>query len=365
MRGMEALTALLAVGVAGGYFTIAALIVPRIELGEATPRFVAAFRGGGVAFFVGCGLTHLHIAYHALVDDEEVGWHEAGFHFLQIFGVWLFVYAALRFLEVRVTRRKTPDELEAQELRDRVASLSRSNRDLEQFAQVVAHDLKAPLYSISGMADVLERRSEHRLDERSLGAVRHIREGSRRMTELLDGVLEYSRVAAVALRREAVDLDAVASEAREALATAIEERRADVVVDPLPVVDGDRLQLGQLLQNLMANAIKFGDPGAPRVRVFAEDRDGVPAVAVQDNGAGIDPEEAERIFEVFERGSADADQPGTGVGLAVCAKIVGRHGGRLWHEPAPGGGSIFRFTLLPSPARPGRSPAPAAAATSA
>jgi signal transduction histidine kinase len=362
---MEALTALLAVGVAGGYFTIAALIVPRIELGEATPRFVAAFRGGGVAFFVGCGLTHLHIAYHALFDERDAGFHEAGFHFLQIFGVWLFVYAALRFLEVRVTRRKTPDELEAEGLRDRVAALSRSNRDLEQFAQVVAHDLKAPLHSISGMADVLERRSQDRLDERSMGAVRHIREGSRRMTELLDGVLEYSRVAAVALRREAVDLDAVASETREALATTIDDLGAEVVVDPLPVVEGDRLQLGQLLQNLMANAIKFGDPDAPRVHVFAEDRDGQPVIAVRDNGAGIDPDDAERIFAVFERGSAGSDRPGTGLGLAVCAKIVGRHGGRLWHEPAPGGGSVFRFTLLPAASAGPHGPPAAAVATRA
>jgi signal transduction histidine kinase len=365
MRPMEALTALLAVGVAGGYFTIAALIVPRIELGEATPRFVAAFRGGGVAFFVGCGLTHLHIAYHAVVDEREAGFHEAGFHFLQIFGVWLFVYAALRFLEVRVTRRKTPDELEAEGLRDRVAALSRSNQDLEQFAQVVAHDLKAPLHSISGMAEILERRSEDRLDERSMGAVRHIREGSRRMTDLLDGVLEYSRVAAVALRREAVDLDAVASETLEALATAIEERGANVAVDPLPVVDGDRVQIGQLLQNLMANALKFGDPDAPRVHVFAEERDGLPVIAVQDNGAGIDPDEAERIFEVFERGSAGIDRPGTGVGLAVCAKIVGRHGGRLWHEPAPSGGSVFRFTLLPTATTVSRRPPAGAVVTRA
>src|SRR3712207_7068571 len=101
---MDVLTAVLAAGVAAGYFTIAALIVPRIELENATSRFVRAFRIGGVAFFVGCGLTHSHIAFHALVDDDAVGLHEAVFHLLQVFGVWLFIYAALRFVEVRVVR---------------------------------------------------------------------------------------------------------------------------------------------------------------------------------------------------------------------------------------------------------------------
>src|SRR3712207_2252481 len=117
----EALIAITAAGVAAGYFTIAALIVPKIQLVEATPRFVRAFRVGGIAFFVGCGLTHTHIAVHAVVvDDRDLGWHELLFHLLQVFGVWVFIYAALRFLEVRVVRRKTPDELEAEQLRERV-----------------------------------------------------------------------------------------------------------------------------------------------------------------------------------------------------------------------------------------------------
>jgi signal transduction histidine kinase len=342
---MDVLTAVLAMGVALGYYTIAALIVPRINLDEATPRFVAAFRIGGVAFFVGCGLTHSHIAYHAIVDDQEVGVHEALFHLLQVFGVWLFIYAALRFLEVRVTRRKTPGEVEAEQLRRRVRELSRSNRDLEHFAHIVAHDLQEPLRSVSGFATLLERSSADRLDPRGAQSLRYIRDGTLRMSAMLDSVLAYSRVASVGLRREPINLEDVLHGAEQALGESIAERGAVITADPLPVVEGDRTQLDQLVQNLLANAIKFGPESGPRIHVWAEAGEAEQTIAIRDNGPGIDDRDAERVFEMFSRGATVDGRPGSGVGLAVCAKIVDRHGGRLWHEPAEGGGTVFRFTL--------------------
>ena len=335
---MSVLTAVLAMGVALGYFTIAALIVPRIRLEDATRRFVTLFRVGGIAFFVGCGLTHSHIAYHALADDEQVGTHEAVFHLLQVGGVWVFIYAALRFLDVRVARRKTPEELEAEELARRIDELSRSNADLEQFAHVAAHDLQGPLRTLTGFSEtLLDRRGQ--LDPADADELlRRIATGGRRMSEMLDGVLEYSRVAGPELVREEVDLGAVLAEVRESLAAELGERGTRIVAGSLPTVSGDRVQLRQLLQNLLSNASRFGktvEVGAAREGDYWE-------LHVRDDGPGIPADDAERIFEMFER--LDARDDGSGLGLALCRKIVERHGGRIWLADS-GSGADFRFSL--------------------
>jgi signal transduction histidine kinase len=343
---LTALLALSAAGVAAGYFAIAALIVPKIRLEDATPRFVRAFRVGGVAFFVGCGLTHSHIVVHTLsAGGERAEWHELAFHLMQVFGVWVFIYAALRFLDVRIVRRKTPQELESEALERRVSDLSRSNEDLEQFAHVVAHDLQEPLRTVSGFAELLQRRGATQADPATAEPLHHIADASRRMATMLDGVLAYSRVAGVGLHREEVDLDRVVHEIVGDLGRVVAERGAEVVVDALPVVEGDRVQLGQLVQNLVGNAIKFGDRSHPVVRITAEDSGDVWELAVHDNGPGIDPRDAERIFGMFQRGRNGEQAEGTGLGLALSEKIVHRHGGRIWAEAPPGGGTVLRFTL--------------------
>lgn len=341
----EALTAVLAAGVAAGYFAIAALIVPRIHLEDATRRFVTAFRIGGVAFFVGCGLTHTHIAYHALADDGAADTHEIVFHLLQVFGVWVFVFAAVRFLDVRVVRRKTPEELHAEELQATVAELSRSNEDLERFAHVVAHDLQEPLRTMSGFATLVERRAHARLEPAERESLAHVVGGTERMATMLEGVLAYSRVAGAGLEMEPVDLDEVLAEVRAGLAQAIADRGVTLEAGPLPTVRGDRVQLTQLLQNLVANAIRFGRDEHPHVWVAAE-RDGRHhVVSVADDGVGIDPADADRIFLIFQRGTSADGRPGSGLGLAVCQKIVSRHGGNLTVAPRDGGGSVFRIAL--------------------
>jgi signal transduction histidine kinase len=339
----EALTAALAAGVAGGYFAIAALIVPKIELRDATPRFVRAFRFGGIAFFVGCGLTHVHIAYHAVADAGRADTHEILFHLLQVFGVWLFVFAALRYLDVAITRRPTP----ADELQVRVDELARSNADLQEFAHVVAHDLQAPLQTVAGFAQLLERRYAGHLDDGADEYLHHIVDGSQRMGELLDGVLAYSRAAGVGLERSEVDLGAIVHEAQEALVLAIADRGARVTTDALPHVEGDATQLRQLVFNLLGNALKFG---ADRVHVSATREGGFWCVSVRDNGQGVDPRETERIFEMFQRSQYSDGADGAGLGLALAHKIVERHGGRIWVEPSVAGGSVFRFTLPRVPA---------------
>jgi signal transduction histidine kinase len=339
---VEVLTAVLAAGVAGGYFTIAALIVPKIQLVDATPRFIGAFRVGGIAFFVGCGLTHTHIAYHALADDRRADLHEVVFHLMQVFGVWVFVYAALRFLDVRVVRRKTPAEQEAEVLHSRVNELSRSNEDLERFAHVVAHDLQQPLRTVSGFAELLEHRLDGRLDDGGEESLHHIRAASVRMSEMLDGVLEYSRLAGAELRREDVDLGALTRQVVSDLGHAIEASGAQVTIRDLPVVQGDPVQLSQLLQNLLANAVRFGR----HVWVEARDDGNFCRVSISDDGPGVDARDRERIFELFQRSALSArEDAGTGLGLALAKKVVERHGGEIRVDERPGGGSTFSFTL--------------------
>jgi len=348
---LSASTAVLAIGVAAGYFAVALLILPRIQLRDATPRFAFLFRWGATAFFVGCGLTHTHIAVHALDDGQEAGWHEVAFHLLQVFGVWTFIVVALRIVDVQVVRRKTPQEVEAERLARQVAALSQSNTDLERFAHVVAHDLQQPLRSVSGFADLLAARSYDRLDERGRESLGFIRDGVERMGAMLDGILDYSRVAGRGLSRERVDMDAVVRDAIADLARAIEDRGAQVTVEPLPVVEGDPVQLRQLVSNLLANALKFSGDAPPRVEIEAGETDAGWTFAVRDAGIGIDPRDTERIFGMFARVHANGagQAEGTGIGLAVCRRIVERHGGEIWVESTPGGGSTFRFTLPRAP----------------
>ena len=224
------------------------------------------------------------------------------------------------------------------------AELERSNRELEQFASVTSHDLQAPLSTISMYAELLERR--HGAD---LGAGTSLIEGIRGATQqartLIRDLLEYSRAGRGRLRLETVPVEGVVEKALEAVAGDIEEAGAEVTVGPLPIVQAERTNLCRVFQNLVSNAVKFSDDGPPEVAIAAK-RDG-PAwrFSVSDNGIGMDPQHADRIFEPFQRLHGEEDYAGTGIGLAVCARIVEQHGGRIWVTTSPGEGSVFSFTL--------------------
>jgi len=224
------------------------------------------------------------------------------------------------------------------------AELQRSNRELEQFASVTSHDLQAPLSTISMYAELLER--QHAAD---LGSGTSLIEGIRGATQqartLIRDLLEYSRAGRGRLRPEALPAETVVEQALEAVAGDIEEAGATVTVGALPVVQGERTNLSRVFQNLVANAVKFSDDGPPEVAIAAE-RDGAAWLfSVSDNGIGMDPQHAERIFEPFQRLHGEEDYAGTGIGLAVCARIVEQHGGRIWVTTSPGEGSVFSFTL--------------------
>jgi PAS domain S-box-containing protein len=242
------------------------------------------------------------------------------------------------------------------ELERRATDLERSNAELEQFAYVASHDLSEPLRMVTSYLQLLRRRYRGQLDGDADEFIDYAVDGAGRMRDLIDDLLTYSRVGRSASAAEPVDLEAVAAGTLRALAAAAADAGAEVRIGPLPTVVGDEVQLGQLLQNLIANALKFRAPDRPAwVRVSGERFVGGWALAVADNGIGVDPAHEDRIFKMFQRLHTRDAYEGTGIGLAVCRRIVEQHGGRIWLEPTPGGGATFRFTL------PDRAPAGAAA----
>jgi len=227
------------------------------------------------------------------------------------------------------------------------AELERSNADLEAFAYVASHDLAEPLRSVAGFVSLLERQYGEALDEQAREFIAYAVDGVERMLAMIDDLLLYARAGTADVRRERVALGELVAAALRDLGPAALECGASVDVGELPVVRADPGQLRRVLQNLLGNAIKFTAPGvAPHVSVSGGAGDRGWELAVADNGIGIDPAQAERAFEMFARlpGSGGSYR-GTGLGLAISRRIVERHGGRLWVEPNPGGGSVFRLTL--------------------
>lgn len=223
--------------------------------------------------------------------------------------------------------------------------LKRSNQELEHFAYVASHDLQEPLRMVSSFTQLLARRYQGKLDKDADEFIRFAVDGANRMQRLINDLLQYSRVGTHGRKLEPVAAEEVLNRVLINLKLALEENRAEVTHDPLPKVMADGQQLEQLFQNLIGNAVKFHGEEPPRVHIRAERSNGAWMFSVRDNGIGIDPQQHERIFEIFQRAHTRQEYPGTGIGLAVCKKIVERHGGRIWVESAPGRGAEFRFTL--------------------
>jgi len=232
------------------------------------------------------------------------------------------------------------------DLRRMVDALTRSNEDLERFAYIASHDLQEPLRSISGFAQLLASRYKGKLDTDADEFIGFMVEGVKRMSALISDLLTYSRVGARAEPAQAVAAGEALQAARELLTALIEETGTDISVAPLPMVMADRVQLAQLLQNLLTNAIKFRPPGRrPQIAITATCKDGWAHFAVSDNGIGIPPEHRDEVFLPFRRLHAHYQYPGTGIGLAVAKRIVERHGGAIAAEEGPDGGTRIVFTL--------------------
>ena len=224
-------------------------------------------------------------------------------------------------------------------------ALECSNVDLQQFAYVASHDLQEPLRAIDGFSRLLRQDYEGKLDKTGDDYLEWIAQGVQRMQRLIDDLLTYSRVDSHERPLEETDLGNVFEDAVSRLSASIHETGAEVTHDGLPTVVGDHSLLAQLLQNLISNGIKYHGDDAPRVRISATKDGNEWKISVRDNGIGIDAKHHDRIFELFRRLHHRESYPGTGIGLAVCRRIVQRHGGKIWLESAPGKGSTFYFTL--------------------
>jgi signal transduction histidine kinase len=258
------------------------------------------------------------------------------------------MWAHLGTLEQQV-REKTRAADEANGALARQAKLiDARNRELEDFARVVAHDLKEPLRMVSSFLGLVVG-YEH--DETETEYIGYATDGARRMAERIDALLRYAR-ADQGMSAARFSLEKAVALVRHDLSMAVDEAGGTVVVETLPETHGDRGAIEHVLQNLIANAIKFREPGRPPVvTVRAETTDEHWLVEIADNGIGFEPKHAERIFKVFGRLHAQGTHEGTGIGLAVCQRIVQRHGGRIWATSVPGEGSTFHFTI-PLPHRP-------------
>jgi signal transduction histidine kinase len=247
----------------------------------------------------------------------------------------------------RALREKDERGLRQQAEKDlakKAEELTRSNADLEQFAYVASHDLQEPLRMVTAYTQLLAERYHGKLDENADKFIGYAQDGAMRMQVLIQDLLAFSRIGRKEDGFANVDCNAVMEDAKQALASAIQESGAVITWGELPIVLGDRTQMVQIFQNLMANAIKFRGNKTPVISIKAEKKDQQWRFSVTDNGIGIAPEYAENIFVIFQRLHARSEYPGNGIGLAICKKIVERYGGKIWVESQPGSGSTFCFT---------------------
>lgn len=240
-----------------------------------------------------------------------------------------------------ITERKLAEK----DLRETMQELERSNRELEQFAYVVSHDLQEPLRMVRSYIDLLQQRYAKQLDDDAADFMQFAGEGGRRMQRMIEDLLSYSRVGSRGGELVPVDLNDAVSEVLANLKTSLEASDGAVSIEELPTVMADRSQMVQLFQNLIGNAVKFRGEDPPEIQVRSGTRDGEAVISVSDRGIGVPHEQRERIFAIFHRLSKADEYPGTGIGLAICRKIVERHNGAIWVESKPGEGATFFFTL--------------------
>lgn len=243
-------------------------------------------------------------------------------------------------LQAEIVERKQAEK----EIKRYAANLKISNDELQQFAYVASHDLQEPLRMISSYLQLIEHRYKDKLDKDADEFIAYAVDGAKRLQDLIDGLLEYSRVGTKGKSFELVDCGYILEKALINLKVTVEESGTLITHDPLPTVMADSTQIVQLFQNLIGNAIKFRSKETPRIHISAKLKENEWVFSLRDNGLGIESQYKERIFNIFQR-LYGREYPGTGIGLAICKRIAERHGGRIWVESEPGKGSTFYFTI--------------------
>jgi len=249
---------------------------------------------------------------------------------------------------IDITERKKAEDALRQankDLKKYAEELKRSNSELEQFAYVASHDLQEPLRMVASFTQLLSRRYKDILDDNAKEFISFAVDGANRMQRLINDLLSYSRIQTKERAFNETDCEEILGQVRANLHESIEKNGAMITNDPLPAVFVDQTQMLQLFQNLIDNAIKFSGKGPPRVHLSAENKGGEWLFTVRDNGIGIDPQFNKRIFMIFQRLHSREEYPGTGIGLAICKRIVERHGGEIWVESEHEKGSTFYFTI--------------------
>lgn len=298
--------------------------------------------------------------YLRLVGERE-GFYTFAFGLALFVTSNVLVFSALAWWNARVVhnldakRLKALHQLEHKtgELSQAVEALARSNAELQQFAYIASHDLQTPLRSISGFVQLLQSEYEGKLDEQADDWIRRTVQSIKQMQILIRDVLAYSGIDARSRPFQQTNVGDVFNGAVATLESAIRDSNAQVTCDELPIVMGDSSQLMQLMQNLIENALKYHGADPPRVHVSAAQSGSEWTFSVRDNGIGIDPKHHEKIFQIFRRLHDQQEFPGTGIGLAICHRVVHHHGGKIWVESQFGQGSVFHFTI---PERTGSEP---------
>lgn len=312
--------------------------------GTAARRLIGAILAGGVLSLV-LLLTAFFFLKNEIIRrikvEEELRRHQEGLEAL-IEERTRDLAAANSHLKEEITMRERAEG----DLRKLMEDLARSNKELDQFASIASHDLQSPLRTVAGFVELLGERYKGKLDEKADEYIARAVNGAKRMSVLIHDLYVYSRIGTQGKQLSRVSMGTLFEGAIDNLKEIIDENEAVITCDQLPDVEGDDTQLVQLFQNLVGNAIKFRKKDAPpSIRISAERKQGEWVFGVHDNGIGIEPRFYERVFVIFQRLHASEEYPGTGLGLALCKKIVERHGGRIWIESKPGEGSNFYFTM--------------------
>lgn len=239
------------------------------------------------------------------------------------------------------------DRVKAEKAKDyALEEVKRSNKELEQFAYVASHDLQEPLRMVSSYTQLLAEKYRDSLDEKAHKYIRYAVDGAIRMQKLINDLLAYSRISTKGEKLSKIDLHSALGEALINLSKTIQESQAIITNDDLPFALGDKTQIIQLFQNLIANGVKFNKPNlSPHIHISSQTSKNTVQISVKDNGIGIDKKYHSQVFEIFQRLHTRSEYAGTGIGLALCQRIVLRHGGKIWVESTEGGGAVFNFTL--------------------